>query len=189
MLEFVKGDTGRFAKLDDFILDGNDPVDLSEFTDVKFRMVLASDDSVVVCNDVTTGRTIQPTQDFTASATTDRITCVAHGVVEGNQIVVSTNGTLPTGLAASTRYFAVDVTPNAFKLAETPNGPPIDITAAGSGTHQFKMIGSIRYRFQAADVDTVGVYNTFWVIYETADISTVPRKQQGRQIEIVDNTR
>lgn len=189
MLQFIKGDTGRFAKLDDFIMDGSNPVDLTAFSSVDFRMVLASDHSIVVCDDVTTGVTVHPTQNFIAAVTSNLITCNGHGLVPGNQIVVSTSGTLPTGLAASTRYFPIEIGANSFKLAETENGSPIDITGAGSGTHAFYMVGSVRKQFVAAEVDTVGVYDTQWILYETADISTVPRKELSRQIEIVDNTR
>jgi len=76
--------------------------------------------------------------NFTA-ATTDIITSNAHGLVNGNMVVLSTTDTLPAGLAVSTVYYVIEKTTNTFKLAKTPEGPAVDITDTGTGTHTFTM--------------------------------------------------
>jgi hypothetical protein len=112
--------------------------------------------------------TSHPTQTFTASTSTDLLTCNGHGVKEGQQIIVANSGgALPTGLAASTRYFAVQVNPNTFGLATLPGGPLIDITGAGTGTHTFYIVGSLQYDFAAGDVDAAGLFRA-WVIFTSS---------------------
>lgn len=72
-----------------------------------------------------------PTFTFTASGAT--LTATAHGWLNGTQLAVSTSGTLPTGLVASTLYWVVEATTNTFKLSATKNGSPITTTGAGTG--------------------------------------------------------
>lgn len=72
---------------------------------------------------------------FTASAGTDLITATGHSRVNGDKLRLETTGTLPGGLAAATDYFVRDLSGATFKLAATPGGAAIDITSAGSGTH------------------------------------------------------
>ena len=145
-----------------FMLERNgDPVNLADYT-VKMR--IEEEGGTVIVNDSTTGINAHPTQTFTA-ASTGLATCNGHGVKDGDQIVVSSSGTLPSGLAASTRYFAVNVTPNAFGLATTPGGQSV-IAGAGTPTHSFYIVGSLQYDFQAGDVDAAGFFNS-WVIIES----------------------
>jgi hypothetical protein len=152
-------------------IDGN-PVDLSAYTCKVFFVNKSS--SAVEVNNATTGVTAHPTQVFTASASTDRLTCNGHGVKTTDQIVVATSGTLPTGLAVATRYFPVDISPNAFKLTDVPGGAPIDIAGAGTGTHTFYVVGSIQYDLQTADVDTVGDYYLHFTLWSGSEKTTVP---------------
>lgn len=128
--------------------------------------------------------TAHPTQSFTADATTDRITCNGHGVKAGQQVVVATSGTLPGGLAASTRYFAIEVTANSFSLNTQPDGAPIDITSAGSGTHTFYVVGSVQFDFAAADVDTVGFYRGWFKSTASSETQHFPDDEYGIPIEI-----
>lgn len=80
------------------------------------------------------------TATFTA-ATTDIITSNAHGLVNGNKIVLTTTTTLPAGLALATVYYVVQKTTNTFKVSIEPGdvGTPVDITDTGTGTHTFTM--------------------------------------------------
>lgn len=64
---------------------------------------------------------------------TDTLTRTAHGLVDGARVYF-TGGTAPTGLTASTRYFAVNTTANTLQLATTLGGSPINFTSDGSGT-------------------------------------------------------
>jgi hypothetical protein len=74
---------------------------------------------------------------FTA-ATTDVISCTAHGLLDGDTIQVSSAGTLPAGLTALTVYYVRDKTTDTFKVALTSGGTAIDITDTGTGTHSFR---------------------------------------------------
>jgi len=80
------------------------------------------------------------TATFTA-ATTDIITANAHGLVNGNKVVLTTTTTLPAGLALATVYYVVQKTTNTFKLSASSgtDGTPVDITDTGTGTHTFTM--------------------------------------------------
>jgi len=78
------------------------------------------------------------TATFTA-ATTDIITSTAHGLKNGDMVVLTTSGTLPAGLSTGTVYFVIDKTTNTFKLSLTANGASIDITGTGTGTHTWTM--------------------------------------------------
>jgi len=80
------------------------------------------------------------TATFTA-ATTDIITATAHGLKNGDQVILTTTDTLPAGLALTTIHYVVQATTNTFKLS-TERGtetPPVDITDTGTGTHTFTM--------------------------------------------------
>lgn len=79
---------------------------------------------------------VRLTDTFTAVSATDICTSTsAHGLRDGDIIVLSTTGTLPAGLSIATRYFARDTTTTTFKLAATRDGTAIDITDTGTGTH------------------------------------------------------
>jgi hypothetical protein len=78
------------------------------------------------------------TANFTA-ATTDVITSNSHGLKNGDPLVLTTSGSLPGGLSTGTVYYVRDATTNTFKLSVTKDGPEIDITSTGSGTHTFTM--------------------------------------------------
>jgi microcystin-dependent protein len=71
---------------------------------------------------------------------TDVITVTAHGINRtGFPIRFSTTTTLPSGISASTTYYAIYVSADTFKIASTEAnaiaGTNIDITSQGSGTH------------------------------------------------------
>lgn len=55
--------------------------------------------------------------DFTANAGTDVITLAAHGLADGDVILVASTTTLPGGLAANTLYVVRDATTDTFKVA------------------------------------------------------------------------
>jgi hypothetical protein len=159
----------------------NEPVDLTGLT-VKFYMEEEATGTPEIA-ETATGITIHPTQTFTG-ATTGLATCNGHGVKEGNQIVVANSGgALPTGLAASTRYFAVNVTPNAFGLASLPGGQTV-ITAAGTGTNTFYIVGSVQYQFLAANVDTELRYRAWFVASSGSASADAPVAKQGITVEI-----
>ena len=89
--------------------------------------------------DLTAGGTFVIRRDaFTATAaTTDFFsTPVVHTFRNGDPVQVSTTGTLPGGVVASTTYYLVFNATTSFRLATTPALTPIvDVTSAGTGTH------------------------------------------------------
>lgn len=59
----------------------------------------------------------------------------SHGKVNGNTIVLSTSGTLPTGLTAGTVYYVINSAANTFNVSLTSGGAAVNTSGAGSGTH------------------------------------------------------
>ncbi len=68
-------------------------------------------------------------------------TATAHGLLNGDAVVLSTTGALPTGLAAATTYYVVSKTDNTFELSATSNGSSITTSGSQSGTHTFSASG------------------------------------------------
>lgn len=71
---------------------------------------------------------------------TDSINITAHGYYTGQRVILTTTGTLPTGLSTGTDYYIVVVDVDNFKLATSLDnanaGTVVNITAAsGGGTH------------------------------------------------------
>lgn len=165
------------------------PVDLASLTVKVFGK---TDAGAAWITETDTGVTKHPTTTFTVDTTRDELIANDHKVKHGDQVVLSNSGGgLPTGLAASTRYFAIDVTPNRFRVSLTPNGRLVDITGSGTGTQSFYVVGSGQYDFVAGDVDTAG---RFWLWVRTYDGSSEPEtfpivaqdKDRGLPVKIVE---
>lgn len=109
------------------------------------------------------------------------ITEASHGLVTGDAVVLSSDGTLPTGLSASTAYYVIKVNPNVFKLATTRAnafaGTAIDITAVTGGatpTHTLakNVFGQINLLDQGVKLpDKALILRTFYLV-ETTFTST-----------------
>lgn len=84
-----------------------------------------------------------PQANFTVVAATDVITSTAHGLSNGDCVWVSSGTTLPAGLSASTNYYVIEATANTFKLSAIPNGPSVNITDTGTGTHTYALKGKV----------------------------------------------
>lgn len=165
------------------IVRNGNPVDLSGYT-VKFEM--EEDDGTAVLAATTTGVTAHPTQTFTAEADDDYLTCNGHGVQPGDQIVVANSGgALPTGLSASTRYWPVNITPNRFQVAASPEGAPINLTTDGTPTNTFYIVGSVQYDFASATVDEAGLFRGWFTITNGSEVHTFPNDEHGIPVEIV----
>lgn len=77
---------------------------------------------------------------FTSTHASDLFTAASHGMITGDGPVrVSSSGTLPAGLAASTDYWVIWVSANTFKLAasfaDAMAGTVVATTSDGTGTH------------------------------------------------------
>jgi len=69
----------------------------------------------------------------------DTITLTDHGLFTKHPVRVSTDDTLPAGLAASTTYYVIIVDADTISLATSEenadDGTAVDITDGGTGTH------------------------------------------------------
>lgn len=62
-----------------------------------------------------------------------------HGLSVGDAIVLSTDGSLPTGLTVGTVYYVISAGfgANAFEVSTSAGGSAVNTSSAGSGTHSF----------------------------------------------------
>ena len=74
---------------------------------------------------------------FTVNASTDVCTSAGHNLHNGDPVTLSSTTTLPAGLSTGTTYYVINAATDTFKLSATPNGSPVNITSAGTGTHSF----------------------------------------------------
>lgn len=118
---------------------------------LTFRMVDAAGNAKV--NDST--HTAQASAvAFTVDTSTNEIIKAGHGLIVGDEIVLTNSGgALPTGLAVSTIYFVRSATLNRFTVSEEPGGEAVNISGAGTGTHSYRALGHVQYAWQADDVD------------------------------------
>lgn len=67
------------------------------------------------------------------------ITRKNHGLLQGDRVIFSTSGTLPTGLTANVWYWVVsdNMTQDNFCVASTRDGVPINTSSSQTGTHWF----------------------------------------------------
>jgi hypothetical protein len=89
---------------------------------------------------------------FTATPGTDILTLSTDLEYTGHLVHLSTTGTLPTPLQASTDYYVIYVSATTIKLAETLEdaiaGNVIDITNTGSGTHTIRLFSKTTDMYQ-----------------------------------------
>lgn len=67
-----------------------------------------------------------------------------HYLSNATPVRVTTTGTLPQGLQAGVTYYAINNGTRSFRLSATPNGPPLDITTPGTGTHTVATFGAVK---------------------------------------------
>ena len=176
------GDT--LDPLDVVLRDKNgNPYNLASYT-VKVRMELVDGTEELAAT--ATGVTAHPTQTFTAEADDEYLTCVGHGLTDGDQIIVANSGgALPTGLSASTRYWPINITENRFQVAAYPQGPAIALTADGTGTNTFYIVGSVRYTFAALNVDTAQTMRLWFTLTSGSDVLTEPKGDSWFEVRVV----
>lgn len=104
------------------------------------------------------------------------VTWTAHGLSDGDAVVLSTTGTLPTGLTAGTTYYVTGSTTNSFSLAATAGGTAINTTGAGTGIHTATAIAEETTQLFAALVMSVtdqgGAANTAHLISTTLSVNS-----------------
>jgi hypothetical protein len=176
--EAIVGD--RATSLFSVLRSGRQPVDLSG-SSVRFTMKAADGTTKVDAQ----AAQVEPLWTFEVDAAKELLRCDNHLILEGDQLLVSSDGDLPAPLSVSTVYIARDVVPHYFRLARyTEDDLPVDITDAGTGVHKILIRGSVLYPWKAADVDTAGRYTGRWK--ETVTASGLVRSypvSAGFQIE------
>lgn len=107
---------------------------LSTFASETRAVVINSSSLVLDNNSPYTSRTMTflPAD---VNTTLDTITVANHGLINGQQIQLSTSGTLPAPFLTTAVYYVVESTNNTFRLAATSGGTGINITTQGTGTH------------------------------------------------------
>lgn len=157
-------------------LNGTVP-DLDDYDSVEFH---ALDDSACPATDLvgwtSSNVTVQPTKAFTSDTTTGikSLYSVNNGLKVGMQLKLSTSGTLPTGLSTTERFFVVRVNGHNFWLCKQKTGTAIEITNAGTGTHNFEILGHVQYQPQSGDVNTAGTYKVEIRLEEAGEYETLP---------------
>lgn len=91
-------------------------------------------------------------QEFSVSASTDVVTCLAHGFSDTNAIVFY-GGTVPSPLVEGTVYYVRDATTDTFKVAATAGGSAIDLT--GTGASDCVVSRLVEQSYAGADTHTV----------------------------------
>lgn len=70
------------------------------------------------------------------------VTLVGHGLLTSDPVYLTTTGALPTGLSVNTRYWAIKVTDDTFRLATSQAnadaGTAINTTGSQSGVHTLR---------------------------------------------------
>jgi hypothetical protein len=122
--------------------------------------------------------TAQPPKSFTANATTDKLYAAAHGLKENDRLKFSTSGTLPAGINATDYFYAVDVSDDRFRVADEKKGESIDITTAGTGTHNFYICGHVQLSFESGEL-TAGTFGAVFTISDGTDSEKVPPDGYG----------
>lgn len=77
-------------------------------------------------------------ESFTATisnASPGVVTANGHGLNNGDAIIFTTSGSLPTGLSINTIYYVTSKATNTFQVSATRGGTSINTSSAGSGTH------------------------------------------------------
>tara|TARA_R100001509_G_scaffold47312_1_gene25642 strand:- start:636 stop:2990 length:2355 start_codon:yes stop_codon:yes gene_type:complete len=97
---------------------------------------------------------------ITINASTDTFTTSsAHQLAANDQITLTaTEGTLPSGIDASTTYFVLSsgLTSTEFKVSTTQGGSPVNITGATSGAYQFVRQGELTVDVVSLTANRIG---------------------------------
>lgn len=134
-------------------------VQAGENFDGEFVNLQLPEHTVDIENSTDVGLTNGAQVAFTVDDTTDRVLSTAHGLVDGDAVVLTTTGTLPAPLTHSTTvttatpeyeqetvYWVINATADDFQLTSeivpvSALPTPIDISGTGSGTHTYQKRG------------------------------------------------
>jgi len=74
---------------------------------------------------------------FTTTHATETINSTAHGLSNGDAVILVSETTLPTGYSEDTLYYVVGKTDDTFQVSLTIGGSAVAITSDGTGNHKF----------------------------------------------------
>lgn len=81
---------------------------------------------------------------FTTTNASNQIDATAHGLSDGDTVILSTAGVIPNGYTADTQiYFVRDKATDSFKVALTHTGTAVTIDDDGTGLHQFFKLSKV----------------------------------------------
>jgi hypothetical protein len=132
-------------------------------------------------------------QTFTADAGTDICTASTHGYVDGDEVRLTTTGTLPDGLSLATSYYVIYGDADTFQLAETYAdaiaGTEVNIIDTGSGTHSVYALGGGAGWYIHDDQSALGT-NPYIIVTDTAspavnDYNTSPSGNAPKFIRVM----
>lgn len=97
------------------------------------RLPVSPPDGLAATGTMATNRTATVT---ISNASPGVVTWTANGLPLNESVILTTSGTLPTGLTANnTVYVKTILTADTFTVSLTPGGAAINTSSAGSGTH------------------------------------------------------
>lgn len=127
---------------------------------------------------------------FTASPTSDQLWRTDHGLVDGDTVTLSTDGTLPGGLSTGTTYYVVNAVQDFFQVSLTSGGDAVDITDAGTGNHDYATPRTVLinpFAFPAGAVAPVD-YSVLGGLVNEDDVLTIDVLQTGLSTKGADGT-
>lgn len=98
------------------------------------------------------------------------VTWTGHTLQNGDEVVFTTTGALPTGLTAGTTYYVINQASNTFQVSATVGGSAINTSGTQSGTHTAT---SPQYGGSIAEYIESKGYDRSFVFYHT-DASLYP---------------
>lgn len=155
----------------------------TQFTNADTRIYLndgygskftASGTVYVKGQSVTYTKAIGPTktQTFTATNATETFTAVAHGLINGDQILVTNSGgALPSGINSGATYYVISATTDTFQMSLTDGGAAVLIADDGTGTHSLSCTRDV---LTGCTIPS-GTYEVGHVVTQTSTPSGAPR--------------
>ena len=74
---------------------------------------------------------------FTTTNASNQIDATAHGLSNGDTVILTTNNTLPNGYSTDTVYYVITSATDSFQVATAGGGSAVTIADDGTGTHKF----------------------------------------------------
>ena len=94
-----------------------------------------------------------PNSTFIQVNPTNTITIPSHGFVNGNKLMFSSTGTLPTGITTGVLYYVVNSAINTFQISISIGGSAVSITGFGSGMHTVTRLKYLEFSVAPENID------------------------------------